>query len=56
MCHSGGEKDVTGDITVRKHASLRCSIIEAAWVAIRKDPAMTLAYEGFRKWRPSRSD
>lgn len=22
---------------------------EAAWVAIRKDPAMTLAYEGFRK-------
>jgi transposase len=49
MCHSSGEKDGTGDITVRKHASLRCSIIEAAWVAIRKDPAMTLAYEGFRK-------
>ncbi|GHV04932.1 IS110 family transposase [Bacteroidia bacterium] len=49
MCHSSGEKDGTGDITVRKHASLRCSMIEAAWVAIRKDPAMTLAYEGFRK-------
>jgi transposase len=49
MCHSSGEKDGTGDITVRKHASLRCSTIEAAWVAIRKDPAMTLAYEGFRK-------
>jgi transposase len=49
MCHSSGEKDGTGDITIRKHASLRCSMIEAAWVAIRKDPAMTMAYEGFRK-------
>ena len=49
MCHSSGEKDGTGDITIRKHATLRCSMIEAAWVAIRKDPAMTLAYEGFRK-------
>jgi len=49
MCHSSGEKEGVGDITIRKHASLRCSMIEAAWVAIRKDPAMTLAYEGFRK-------
>jgi hypothetical protein len=24
-------------------------MIEAAWVAIRKDPAMTLSYEGFRR-------
>jgi transposase len=49
MCHSSGEKDGTRNMTVRKHASLRCSMIEAAWVAIRKDPAMTLAYEGFHK-------
>lgn len=42
-------KDGTGDITIRKHATLRCHLIEAAWVAIRKDPAITLAYEGFRK-------
>jgi Transposase and inactivated derivatives len=49
MCHSSGEKDGIGDITIRKHAMLRCSMIEAAWIAIRKDPAMTLAYEGFRK-------
>jgi len=28
---------------------LRCLIIEAAWIAIRKDPAMTMAYEGYRK-------
>ena len=49
MCHSSGEKDGTGNITVRKHAMLRCLIIEAAWIAIRKDPAMTMAYEGYRK-------
>ena len=49
MCHSSGEKEGVGDITIRKHAALRCSLIEAAWIAIRKDPAMTMAYEGYRK-------
>jgi transposase len=49
MCHSTGDKEGVGDITIRKHASLRCAMIEAAWVAVRKDPAMTLAYEEFRK-------
>jgi len=49
MCHSSGEKDGSGDITIRKHAALRCHVIEAAWVAIRKDPAMTMVYEGYRK-------
>jgi transposase len=49
MCHSSGDEKGVGDITIRKHASLRCTMIEAAWVAIRKDPAMTLVYEGFRK-------
>jgi transposase len=49
MCHSSGEKEGVGDITIRKHAMLRCNIIEAAWIAIRKDPAMTMAYEQYRK-------
>jgi len=49
MCHSTGDKEGVGDITIRKHAALRCVLIEAAWVAVRKDPAMTLAYEEFRK-------
>ena len=44
MCHSSGEKDGTGDITVRKHAIMRCNLIEAAWVAVRQDPAMNLFY------------
>jgi transposase len=48
MCHSSGEKENNGEITIRKHSSLRCYIIEAAWRAIRSDPAMTMAYEGYR--------
>ncbi len=49
MCHSSGEKEGVGDITIRKHAILRCYFIEAAWIAIRKDPAMTVAYEVYRQ-------
>ena len=49
MCHSSREKVGVGDITVRKHAMLRCYLIEASWKAIGKDPAMTMAYEEYRK-------
>ncbi len=49
MCHSSGEKEGVGDITIRKHATLRCYLIEAAWIAIRKDPAITMCYEEYRK-------
>jgi Transposase and inactivated derivatives len=48
MCHSSGEKESKGEITIRKHALLRWYIIEAAWRAVRSDPAMTAAYEGYR--------
>jgi len=48
MCHSSGEKENNGEMTIRKHTILRCYIIEAAWRAIRSDPAMTTAYEGYR--------
>lgn len=48
-CHSTGEHDGTGDITVRRHFMLRCLLVEAAWVVIRKDPAMTMAYTEYRK-------
>ena len=44
MCHSSGEHEGVGDITLRKHAILRSNIIEAAWVAIHKDEAMQLCY------------
>ena len=49
MCHSSGEKQCDGEITLRKHSALRCCIIESAWTAIGRDPAMTMAYEDYRK-------
>jgi transposase len=56
MCHSSGEKDGTGDITIRKHSSMRCNLIEAAWVAIRQDPAMNLFYtENCKRMVPSKA-
>lgn len=49
MCHSSGESNGTGDITVRWHFMLRCLLIEAAWILIRKDSAMTVANTEYRK-------
>jgi transposase len=56
VCHSSGEKDGTGDITKRKHSTMRCNLIEAAWVAIRHDPAMNLVYtENCKRMAPSKA-
>jgi transposase len=41
---SSDEKERVGGITPRKNTYLRSIIIEAAWIAIRNDPALTLAY------------
>lgn len=49
MCHSSGEKDNDGDITFRRHATLRCYLVEASWRAIRTDPALTMAYQEYCK-------
>jgi transposase len=40
---SGEDENILG-ITKRQKAYLRSLLIEAAWIAIRKDPAMTAAY------------
>jgi len=42
--NSSGEKEIIGRITRRANKPLRASLIEAAWVAIRHDPALTLKY------------
>jgi transposase len=47
--HSSGEKEHTGEITQRRHRQLRCLLIEAAWVAIRKDPVMLMAFAQYCK-------
>lgn len=56
MCHSSGEHEHIGDMTVRKHSILRCYIVESAWKAVRNDPAMTLAYEtNLKKMHPCKA-
>jgi transposase len=45
--HSSGESEHIGGITKRKHAQLRALLVEASWVAARKDPALLRAFEEY---------
>jgi transposase len=47
--HSSGEAERKGHIISRHHKTLRSLLIEAAWIAIKNDPALTLAYSELRK-------
>jgi transposase len=47
--HSSGEMEQKGKITTRHHKILRTLMIEAAWVAVKKDPAMMLAFSELKK-------
>jgi transposase len=42
--HSSGENERQTGITTRRHSQLRTAFVEAAWTAIRIDPAMADAY------------
>jgi len=44
-----GEKEYVGAITQRRHAQLRWLLIEASWVAVRKDPALLMAFQEYCK-------
>jgi len=43
--NSSGEKDTTTGITNRRNQLLRHLIIESAWIAVRKDPALLMTFE-----------
>ena len=47
--HSSGEKERKGTITSRHHNALRSLLIEAAWTAVKKDPALSLAFSYLKK-------
>jgi len=47
--HASGEKQGIGDLTRRCNPVLRSLLIECSWVAVRKDPALALAYHDFCK-------
>ena len=46
---SSGDSERIGPLTPRHHSMLRSLLVEAAWVAIRLDPAMLLAYNEYKK-------
>jgi transposase len=53
---SSGETEHTGSITQRRHAQLRACLVEAAWVAVRKDPALLMAFqESCKRMRKTRA-
>jgi len=43
-CRSSGEKENNGEITSRANKLMRDLIVESAWIAARKDPALHLAF------------
>ncbi len=45
--HSSGPKVIKGDITPRRNKMLRHVIVESAWIAVRKDPALLQSYTDF---------
>ena len=47
--HSSGEKEVKTGITHRGNSYLRSILIESSWVAVRKDPALTMKYQELKK-------
>jgi transposase len=54
--HSSGETEHTGSLTQRRHAQLRASLVEAAWTAVRKDPALMMAFqENCKRMRKTRA-
>jgi transposase len=54
--HSTGDKDMPGKITKRSNKPLRDVLVESAWVAIRNDSSMALAYSKLcKRMKPNRA-
>lgn len=47
--YSSGDKSVTGKLSNRGRKSIKIMLIEASWVAVRKDPALTLCLNELAK-------
>jgi transposase len=44
-CHNSGETESTGKLSRRGNSIVKDALIECAWVAVRKDPALLLYYK-----------
>lgn len=54
--YASGEKEYVGSLTKRGNSYLRTTIIECSWWAVKKDPALSMAYEKLRlRMRPSKA-
>lgn len=47
--YNSGEKTVTGKLTNRGRKSIKIMLIEASWIAVRRDPALTLRFNELSK-------
>ena len=47
--HSTGDAEKVSGLTSRANHQLREKLIEASWIAVRKDPAMTMAFNNYCK-------
>lgn len=44
-CHSSGKSENTGGLSRRGNCTIKTVLIECAWVAVKKDPALLLYYK-----------
>jgi transposase len=54
-CHDSGEEKSRGEITSRAHKLLRDMIVESAWTAARRDPALQMAFSRLCERMPPHS-
>lgn len=47
--YASGDMEKVGHMTYRGHDLLKCLLVEAAWMAIRRDPALMLQYQALTK-------
>ena len=50
--HSTGEEQTITGISRRRNPQLRALLIECAWVAVRTDPALLMAFSKLSTWMP----
>lgn len=54
--YASGDIEKVGHITNRGNNLLKCQLVECAWVAIRRDPALMLQYqELLKRMKPSKA-
>ena len=54
--HDSGEVKKNGEMTFRGQAKLKKTIIESAWIAARRDPVLSLAYNNYvKKMEPNKA-